>query len=373
MLPVPPPYKQIVVEAFLQKTFLDNTLGSLLWAVIVIIVVVILRNFLSRIIASFAFRAFQRRNPRVEEKDFVDLLMKPLGIFLSFLVFVAAIDPLRFPSLLNIQIHFLHTDTASVMAGLKMMILTGCFFWVILRLVDFITLVFSLRTQVSGPSGTQILFFFRDFIKAIVVLIAVIVIMKFLVGKDWTGKLVGAMGIGAAALALAAKETIENLIGSFIILLDKPFHIGDAVNVSGVSGVVEKIGLRSTRIRSDAKTYVTLPNKMIVDSIVDDITLMTQRRVVLKLELDSSASAGKVMQLLEDIQQLLKQDPQVIDNFTLNLNDISSHAFIVQIIYFTSVTDWQAFTAHKQQMILGIIRAIESAGVKLARNIESVS
>lgn len=360
------------MEPFLQKTVLDNTLGSLLWSLVVIVVVVILRNYLSRIIASLAFRVFRRRNPRVEEKDFVALVMKPLGVFLSFLVFVAAIDSLRYPSVLNVPIHFLHTDMASVMAGLKMMILTGCFFWVVLRLVDFITLVFSLRTQVTGPSGTQILFFFRDFIKAIVILIAVVVIMKFLVGKDWTAKLVGAMGIGAAALALAAKETIENLIGSFIILIDKPFHIGDAVNVSGVSGVVEKIGLRSTRIRSDAKTYVTLPNKMIVDNIVDDITLMTQRRVLLKLELDSSADSGKVMRLLEDIERLLKQDAQVIDNFTLNLNDISSHAFVIQVIYFTSVTDWQAFTAHKQQIILGIIRAIESAGVKLARNIDSV-
>lgn len=361
------------MEAFLEKIVLDNTVGSLLWSAVVIVVVVILRNHLSRVIAAAAFRLFRRRNPRVEQKDFMELFVKPLGVFLSFLVFVAAIDPLTFPSVLNVPIHFLHTDVASVMAKLKMMVLTGCFFWVLLRLVDFITLVFSLSTQVTGPSGTQILFFFRDFIKAIIVLIGVVIILRFFVGKDWTGKLVGAMGIGAAALALAAKETIENLIGSFIIMLDKPFRIGDAVNVSGVSGVVEKIGLRSTRIRSDAKTYVTLPNKVIVDSIVDDITLMTQRRALLKLELDASAPSDKIMALLEQIHELLKNDPQVIDNFTLNLNDISRNAYVIQVIYYTSVTDWQAFTAHKQQIMLAIIRAIETLQVTLARNIESAS
>ena len=358
------------MEPFLQKPFLDNTLGDFLWPLVIILIVVLLRNYLSRIIASLAFAFFQRWNPRVEKKDFVALFVKPLGVFLSFLVFVAAIDHIKYPTSLNVRIYFLHTDMASLLAGIKMIILTGCFFWVVLRLVDFITLVFSLKSQVSGPSGTQILFFFRDFIKVTIILIGFVVIMKFIVGKDWTGKLVGALGIGAAALALAAKETIENLIGSFIILLDKPFRIGDAVKVNGVSGIVEKVGLRSTRIRSDDKTYVTIPNKQIVDSVVDDITLMTQRRVVLRLEIDPSASSAQLMGLLADLQQLLKGDEQVIDNFTLNLNDISSQSFIIQIIYYTSIIDWQAFTALKQRVTLSIVRSIEGAKVKLAKKIE---
>lgn len=357
------------MEAFLHQPLLDNTLGDFLWALLIILAVALLRNYLSRGLVSLAFAFFSRWNPRVEKKDFVALLVKPLGIFISFLVFVAAIDHIRYPSVLNFQIHFLHTDMASLLAACKLIVLTGCFFWVVLRLVDFLALVVSLKSQVSGPSGAQILFFLRDFIKAVVVLIGLVIILRFVAGTDWTGKMVGALGIGAAALALAAKETIENLIGSFIILLDKPFHIGDAVKINGVSGMVEKIGLRSTRIRSDDKTYVTIPNKQIVDSIVDDITLMTQRRAVFTLELDPSASSDQLMAVLADIRGLLKTDGQVIDNFTLNLNDISRHAFVVQLILYTQVTEWQAFTALKERITLGIIRVIEARGVKISSGI----
>jgi MscS family membrane protein len=194
--------------------------------------------------------------------------------------------------------------------------------------------------------------------------------MKHIAGKDWTGKLIGAMGIGAAALALAAKDTIENLMGSFIILLDKPFRIGDYIKINDVTGNVEKVGLRSTRIRSDNKTFITIPNSQIINSILDDITLMTQRRVKILLELDPATLSSSVMNVLEDIQNLLRADVDVLDNFTLNFNDISNRAYAVQLIYYTQITEWQAYNALKQKINLEIIQAMENRNVKLAKNFD---
>ena len=359
------------MQEFLNKPLLDNTIGSFLWPVIIVLLAVFFRNYLSRFIAILGYKIIKRWTPGMERKDFVMLLLKPLGSFLVFFIFVAAIDHLNYPHVLNFQIHFLHTDAAYLLKVIKLILLTALFFWVILRLVDFIALVFGLKASLTPhPSDNQIIFFFRDFIKVVIGLIGFVIIMKFIAGKDWTGKLVGALGIGAAALALAAKETIENLIGSFIILLDKPFRIGDYIKINALSGTVEKVGLRSTRIRSDDKTYVTIPNKQVVDSIVDDITLMTQRRAVLTIELDASTPSDAVMSVLEDIQQLLKADQEVIDNFTLNLNNISRHTYTIQIIYYTHVTEWQAFTLLKQRINLGIIQSIENRKVTLAKNID---
>jgi MscS family membrane protein len=303
----------------------------------------------------------------MEKTDFVSLLLKPLGVFLTFLIFVAAIDHLNYPPAWNFKINFLGTDTASVWRCLKLIVLTCFFFWVILRLVDFGTLVYSQRASRMQPSADhQIIFFLRDFVKVIIGIIGFIVVMRFLVGREWTSKMIGALGIGAAALALAAKETIENLIGSFIILLDKPFRMGDYIKVSGITGVVEKVGLRSTRIRSDNKTYVTLPNRQVVDSTLEDITMMTQRRAVLHLELEVSTPADAVLGLLGDIQGVLSADQEVIDNFTLNFNDISRSAYAIQIIYYTQITEWQAFNNLKQRINLRIIQSMESRGIKLA-------
>ncbi|TAN01686.1 MAG: mechanosensitive ion channel [Chitinophagaceae bacterium] len=359
------------MRRFLNQPFLDNTVSSFLWPLIIILLVIIFRNFLSRIIARLVYAIIKRWTPGIERKDFVHLLLKPLAVFIAFLVFVASIDHLQYPHLLNFKINFLHTDMAGMLLGIKLIVLTILFFWVILRLVDFGALVFSHRANlVQQPSGNQIVFFFRDFIKVIIAFIGFLLIMKHIAGKDWTGKLIGAMGIGAAALALAAKDTIENLMGSFIILLDKPFRIGDYIKINDVAGNVEKVGLRSTRIRSDNKTFITIPNSQIINSILDDITLMTQRRVKILLELDPATLSSSVMNVLEDIQNLLRADVDVLDNFTLNFNDISNRAYAVQLIYYTQITEWQAYNALKQKINLEIIQAMENRNVKLAKNFD---
>ena len=79
--------------------------------------------------------------------------------------------------------------------------------------------------------------------------------------------MVAGLGIGGLAIALAAQDTLENVIASFIIFLDKPFKQGDYISVSGAKGVVERIGFRSTRIRTLEKSYLTIPNKIVAQNV----------------------------------------------------------------------------------------------------------
>ncbi len=355
------------MREFLQRPFLANTVGDFLVPALLVLVVALLRTPLSKIIITLTYRLIRRWTPEVEKKDFAALLIRPLGIFLILLVFIASIDHLRFPAVWNLEIHVLRSDVGSLIRALKLCVLTVSFFWVLLRLIDFIALVMTHRANLTPThSDNQIVLFFRDFLKAVVGLIGLIVVLRFLVGREWTSKMVGALGIGAAALALAAKESIENLIGSFIILLDKPFYMGDYVKVSGTSGTVEKIGLRSTRLRTDDKTYVTVPNKLMVDSIVDNVTQMTQRRIKLSLELDPDTSPDALLDLLSDIRALLTADQHVIDNFTLNLNDISERALKVQVICYTHLTEWSAYSELRERINVGILKSMEARHIVLA-------
>lgn len=362
------------MQEFLNRPFLGNMTGSFLWAAAIIILAIIFGNLLSKIIVSLSYNIIRKKTPKIEKKDLTVLLWKPLALFIKFFVFVAAIDHLNYPQVLNFKINFLHTDMDSLLVGLKLIILTVLFFWVILRVIDFVALVFSQKINLTNqPFGDQIVFFFRDFIKVIIGSIGLIVVLRHMVGRDWTGKLVGGLGIGAAALALAAKDTIENLMGSFIILLDKPFRIGDYIKVNDVTGNVEKVGLRSTRIRSDNKTLITIPNALIIDGMLDDISLMTQRRVTMKLELDPATPSSVVMDLLKDIQYLLRTDSDVLNNFTLNFNDISNRAYAVQLIYYTNITDWQAYNTLKHRINLKIVQAMENKKIRLAKNFDMTS
>ncbi len=90
--------------------------------------------------------------------------------------------------------------------------------------------------------------------------------------------LVGGLGIGGLALALASKETVENLFGSFTIFFDKPFTVGDHVKVGNVEGFVEGIGLRSTRIRTLERSLLTIPNKKMIDAELENVTLRSMWR-----------------------------------------------------------------------------------------------
>src|SRR5439155_27022864 len=111
--------------------------------------------------------------------------------------------------------------------------------------------------------------------------------------------------IVGAAIALALRESLENLIASFVIFFDKPFTTGDFVRVQSVAGNVERIGLRSTRIRTTDKSYVTVPNKQMVDSILDNVTLRSQIRGEINLFIDLQTSPARIQQLLDAIKKYL--------------------------------------------------------------------
>jgi len=145
-----------------------------------------------------------------------------------------------------------------------------------------------------------LIIFFREFLKVILIIVCILVMIRYVFNQDIT-KLLAGLSIVGAAIALAAKESIENLIASFIIFFDRPFTVGDLLKVQQVNGTVEKIGLRSTRIRTTERTYVTIPNKQMVDSIVDNLSLRNKRRFELVLELDPRFNSGPVKTGVEGV------------------------------------------------------------------------
>ena len=101
--------------------------------------------------------------------------------------------------------------------------------------------------------------------KILAVIFAIFIILGNIFGVNITALATG-LGIGGVALAMASKESLENLLGSFTIFFDRPFTVGDMVTVGSVTGVVEKVGFRSTRIRTFDKSIVTVPNKKMIDA-----------------------------------------------------------------------------------------------------------
>jgi MscS family membrane protein len=140
--------------------------------------------------------------------------------------------------------------------------------------------------------------------------------------------------------------------------------MGDTVKVHSFTGVVEKIGLRSTRIRTDQKTFITVPNKQMVDSILDNHSMRTQRRGELRLEVDLSTPSANLEQLIEGIRKIAGH--QEIENSNVLLLDISSSAFVILLEYFTAPVSQAEFNKVKEQLNFEVLKLMEMLDVQIA-------
>ncbi|MEK7225381.1 MAG: mechanosensitive ion channel domain-containing protein [Bacteroidota bacterium] len=177
------------------------------------------------------------------------------------------------------------------------------------------------------------------------------------------GSLITGLSIVGAAIALALRESLENLIASFIIFFDKPFTTGDLVKVQQITGIVEKIGLRSTRIRSDQKTWVSVPNKQMVDSVLDNLSLRTQRRGDLRLELSLQTNSAKVESLLSKIKKVLAAE--TIEEANVCLGDISSNALVLLADYYTAPVTMREFNTIREEINLQVLKVMEEMKIEL--------
>jgi MscS family membrane protein len=348
---------------------LSNPLKS--WVIVAgtILFVIALKRFLSQLIARLIFRFIRRIGSDLDRSIFLDLVVDPIGTFLVVFVSITSIEKLHFPLELDFDIY--EVKSKAIIQALALIILITCFFWLLLRLVDFIAVILRTKARKDGSHrDNQLIVFVRDFLKAVLGIIGVLMILSEAFKVDITAYL-STLGLAGAAVALAAKESIENLIASFVIFFDKPFKAGDFLRVSNISGTVERIGLRSTRIRTEQKTYVTVPNKQMVDSVVDNLTLRTQRKGELRLELSLSTPVARLDAFIAGAKNILVKDN--VENSTVFLNDITGTAFLVNLDYFTSPLPINEFNAIKQQVNLDIMRLLEQMEIEIAGESTTVS
>jgi MscS family membrane protein len=135
--------------------------------------------------------------------------------------------------------------------------------------------------------------------------------------------------------------------------------------VNNFTGTIERIGLRSTRIRTTDKTYISVPNKQMVDTIVDNITLRTQRKAELRLELDLGAGPAQIRALLPGIKTVLNKTG--IENQAVFLAETGKNAHIISIEYYTTIQQSiEEFNELREAVNLEIIELLEKNKIELA-------
>lgn len=300
----------------IDQIILSNSIRSYLFVAAILIVTLLIKRLVSRFFASMIYTWVDKQNHSELRKNHVHRLIVPIEQFLLFLVAIITIYELKFPAAWDLNLFKLSLQQLldSVIKFMFIILLIR----VTLRTLEFIAIILENKARLTKDlSDDQLVLFFRDFFKVIIYIIGVLLILRYVFNEN-IGNLVTSLSIVGAAIALSTRESLENIIASFIIFFDKPFTIGDLVKVSGFTGTIEKIGLRSTRIRTQEKTFISVPNKQMVDSIVDNISLRSERRIEMDLQLSVTTSAQALLDFANHLRNYLKSE-----------NDLNSYQVFV--------------------------------------------
>ena len=356
------------MDKFLQYKFLDNPVQSYLIVTAFILLLYIVRKIISRFIAGWIFKLLASKKSTLQQKEkSIGKIIKSISRFVFvFLSYTALDTTLYFPGILKFNFYRHHINSEYIVNLVAIIIIVTAFIKLCIGITAFIADVLQEKANsIEDKNDNQLIIFFNDFIRVILIIVGILLVIQFGFDKP-LGPILTGLSIAGAAVALAAKESLENLIASFIIFFDKPFTTGDIVKVQNFTGEVEKIGLRSTRIRTDQKTYISVPNKQMVDTIVDNISLCTQRKVELRLELNLSTTAAQLQQLSIDIKNILNSKSDVESSVVL-LSDTGKNAHIISVDYFTKMPqNFNDFVKLKAAINIEIIQLLEKENIRLA-------
>ncbi len=151
------------------------------------------------------------------------------------------------------------------------------------------------------------------------------------------GALLGTLGIGGIAFALAAQDTIKNIFSAFTIFTDKPFSIGDTIRLDNFEGTVIDVGARSTRIMDYDKRVITLPNHRVVDASIVNISSEPARRITVTISIDSNTTAKRIsraLEMLRDIPLLVNGLSNKTEDASANFSSYTESALIITCYFF---------------------------------------
>ena len=349
---------------FLSQYWIGNQVSSYFIVAGVILLVWLLKKIISRYFAGLLYALVHKVWKDVDKRSFTSLVIKPLGFFLAILISIIALYKLKFPPELDEEVY--KYTVKQIFHALGSLVLIISFISLLIRIIDFVAIILEKKANLTPDmTDNQLIIFFKDFFKVIFVIVGIMLVLRYAFGLNVAGLLTG-LSIVGAAIALALRESLENLIASFIIFFDRPFTTGDIVKVHNVTGSVERIGLRSTRIRTDQKTFVTVPNKQMVDSILDNLSQRTQRRGDIRLELDLDSKSLKVEEAISGIKSILNR--KEIEESHVYLTELTFNAIVIAGDYYTAPTTMVEFNTVKQEINMGVLKLLEQLEIQLAGN-----
>lgn len=321
--------------------------GALLLAALLgaLLVNLVLREWLLRWVKAWGLA--------VDEKTF-ERTRGPVRALVFCAIFLVGISEMALPVQASVALLFM----ARVgMAGAAVVI--G------LRWTDVFAGIFKQRAeQTDTRMDDQVIPLLARLMKFIVAATALVFVLSNL-GID-VGGLIAGLGIGGIAIAFGAQDTVANLFGSVTIFADRPFQVGDWVKIGGVEGAVEEVGFRSTRIRAVSSSLVTVPNRTVASSEIDNLGQRVARRTSTTLGLTYGTDRARLQAFIDGVRQVIDTHPATLPGPIVELKDFGASSLDVMVIFNMEAPDYGAECRIRGEVYMSFIALGEALEVDFA-------
>lgn len=248
--------------------------------------------------------------------------------------------------------------------------------WVVLRVVMTAVAILAftrlidlgmgyILARAAGPLTEVLAPLMAKTLKVVVVVVGVIILVST-IGFN-VGPLLAGLGLGGLAFGLAAQDTLKNFFGSVNVVLDRPFQVGDWIKVGEKEGMVEAVGLRSSRIRTFYNSQLIVPNSDLMVAQIDNMGRRQYRRISCMLSVLYSTPPERLEAFCEGIRELIRRHPYTRkDYYQVYVNQFSASSIDILLYCFHEVPDWSTELRERHRLFLDVIRLARRTGVEFA-------
>jgi MscS family membrane protein len=334
---------------------LSEPFGRALLIVLSVLLIWLLRRLLILVVARPIGRLLHNSGRTDIDGIITNVIAPPMRILLiAFALFITA------------QLLELDAEAFGFVSNITRMLVVIAFALIAYRVV---TLAFLTRGRLYSITGIAVeealLPFARTGLQIVILAITLVIIINDW-GYDVSGLIAG-LGIGGLAISLAAQDTLSNLFGFTAIVGDRPFSVGEYIKTKDVEGIIEQVGLRSTRVRQLDQAVVTVPNSVLASSAILNWSRLRKRQINLTLGITYGARSEQVETLLQRLRDLLvnweNADAQSV---VVNLVNLGDRSLEILVRCYLNIADWGPFTQEKERIFLAIMRIVEEIGLQVA-------
>ena len=346
------------MKKILLEELLGNTIQDYAWFIGAILLGLIFKRIVSKYFSRLLYKIINKKYSDIGIEKIDSLLTKPISLCIMLSIIYLGSSHIQYPPEWNL------VDKNQI--GLKMLISKGfsllflySIFWILLKLIDLIGIILYKKAELTeNKMDDQLIPFIIEIARIMIYIFAIFIIMGNVFNVNIAALATG-LGIGGIALAMASKESLENLLGSFTIFFDRPFTVGDVVTVGSITGSVEKVGFRSTRIRTFDKSLVTLPNKKMIDAELDNLGMRPVRRVKFNVGLTYETSSDQIKAIVSDIQEMINNHPKTNQSGKVRFQEFGSSSLDIMVMYYVNSPRWDDLIDVKEDINYKIMEIIK--------------